>query len=120
VFLPALDLVNALNCLQINGIDSKSIESVGRYGDHVAFAQTGDDIVDPVSLWFIGMDAQNLRGQEGLPQFPVFIRPQRRKLTQPLAASKLIAISGAFAVNKQNRIALATLGFAHDACPHCT
>jgi hypothetical protein len=29
--------------------------------------QAGDDVIDPVRLGFIGMDAQNFRGQSGLP-----------------------------------------------------
>jgi hypothetical protein len=47
--------------MKIHRIDGQAIEGVGRQGNYVAFAQTGDDIVDPVWLWFIGMDAQDLR-----------------------------------------------------------
>ena len=64
MLLPRLDLVDPLHGVQVYRIDGKPVKSVGRQGDNVAFAQTGDDVVDPVGLGFIGMDAQNLRGQE--------------------------------------------------------
>ena len=70
VLLAGLDLVNLLDRVEIDRVDGQAVEGVGRQGNDIAFAQTGDDIVDPVRLGFIGMDAQHLRGQEGLPQFP--------------------------------------------------
>ena len=39
-------------------------------GDHVAFAKTRHDVIDAVWLRLVGMDAQDFRGQEVLPQFP--------------------------------------------------
>ena len=70
MFLAGFDPVDALNGMQIDRVNSKPIKGVRRQRDNVAFAQTRDDVADPVWLRFIGMDAQNFRGQEGLPRFP--------------------------------------------------
>jgi len=71
VLLAGFDLVDLFDSEEIDGVYRQAIKGVGRQGDHIALAQAGDNIVDPVRLGFIGMDAQDLRGQEGLPQFPV-------------------------------------------------
>jgi hypothetical protein len=47
--------------VEIHWIDSQAVKGVGWQGNYISLAQTGDDIVDPVRLWFIGMDAQDLR-----------------------------------------------------------
>jgi hypothetical protein len=70
VLLPGLDLVDTLDCAKVHGIDRKAIKGVRGKGYNVTFSQAGDDIVDPVWLGFIGMDAQDFRGQESLPRFP--------------------------------------------------
>ena len=57
MFLPALDAVNALDGVEIYRVYGKTVEGVGGHGDYVALAQTGDYVVNPVWLGFIGMDA---------------------------------------------------------------
>jgi len=78
VFVAGLDLVDLLDRMKIHRIDSQAVEGVGGQGNDIALAQTGDDIVDPVRLGFIGMDAQHLREQGGLPLYPCC--PKMRKL----------------------------------------
>ena len=107
MFLAGFDLVNALDGVEIYGVDGETVKGVGGHGDDVAFLQTGNDVIDPVCLGFIGMDAQDLRGQVGLPRIsgPFCIgsrhrsaglmqtlqtqTPQRRKLTQHQPGCKL-------------------------------
>src|SRR5581483_5607880 len=72
VLLPGLELINALNGAQVHRIDGKSVKSIGRQSDDISLTQAGDDVIYPVLLGFIGMDAQDFRGQEGPPQFPGF------------------------------------------------
>jgi hypothetical protein len=64
VLLPGLDLVNTLDRMQIHRIDREAVKGVCRQGYYVTFSQTGDNVIDPVWLGFIGMDAQDFRGQE--------------------------------------------------------
>jgi hypothetical protein len=64
VLLARFDLVNSLDSLEIDRIDGETVEGIRGESDNVAFAQTGNDVIDPVRLRFIGMDAQDLRGQE--------------------------------------------------------
>jgi len=56
--------------MQVHRVNCQPVESIGRQRNYVALSQAGDNIVNPVWLGFIGMDAQDLRGQEALPQFP--------------------------------------------------
>jgi hypothetical protein len=70
VFLAGLDLVDLLHGAQIHRVDGQTVKSIRRQGNNIAFVQTGDNVVYPVRLGFIGMDAQYLRRQEGLPRFP--------------------------------------------------
>jgi hypothetical protein len=63
VLLPGLDLVNLLDRVQIHRVDGQAIESIRWQRDNVTLAKTGDDVFDAFGLWFVGMDAQNLRGQ---------------------------------------------------------
>ena len=68
--LPGFDLVDLFNRMQIDRIHCQPIESVRGQRNNIALAQAGDNIVNPVWLGLIGMDAQDLRGQNVLPQFP--------------------------------------------------
>jgi len=70
LFLPAFQAVDTLDGVEIYRVDGQAVKGVGRHGNDVALAQARDDVVDPVWLWFVGMDAQDFRGQEGLPQYP--------------------------------------------------
>jgi hypothetical protein len=72
VLLPGFDLVDSFHRMQINGVNGQTVEGIGWQGHDVALAQARDDVIDPVWLGFVGMDAQDLRGQENLPQFPEF------------------------------------------------
>jgi len=63
VFLAGLDLVDLLYGAKVDGIDGEPVEGVGGEGNDFAFTQAGHDVVDPIRLRFIGMDAQNLRQQ---------------------------------------------------------
>ena len=69
VLLAALELVDVLDGVKIYGVDRQAVEGVGGQRDDIALAQARDDVVDPVWLGLVGMDAQNFRGQEGLPRF---------------------------------------------------
>ncbi len=69
VLLAGLDPVDLLDGGEIDRVHSQAVEGVGRQSDNIALAETGDDVVDPVRLGFVGMDAQNFRGQSGLPWF---------------------------------------------------
>ncbi len=86
VLLAGLDLVDLLHGVQVHRVHGQAVKGVGRQRDHTAFAQAGDDVIDPVWLGFIGMNAQNFRRQSGLPRFPnrkiERQRLQNRKLSQ--------------------------------------
>jgi hypothetical protein len=107
--------------VQIHRVHRKTVEGVGGHGDYVALAQAGDDVVDPVRLGFIGMDAQDLRGQEGLPQFPKCrYRKDGSYHSTSLGASWTGAL-GLFAVLQNSlKSAVAHKGFPTDASSHCT
>ena len=68
VLLPAFELVNLLHRAQVHRVHGQPIKRIGGQGNHVALAQAGNDVIDPVCLRLIGMDAQNLRGQETYPR----------------------------------------------------
>jgi hypothetical protein len=80
VLLPALKPIDTFDRVQVYGVDGQTVESVGGQGNDIAFAQTGDNVINPVWLGFIGMDAQNFRGQEGLPRFPQTLHNSRFSL----------------------------------------
>ena len=70
VLLPALEPIDTFDRVQVYGVHGQTVKSIGGHGNDIAFAQTGDNVVNPVWLGLVGMDAQNFRGQEGLPRFP--------------------------------------------------
>jgi hypothetical protein len=69
VFLAGFDSVDLLDSGEVHRVHSQAVEGVGRQCNYIAFAEAGDDVVDPVRLGFVGMDAQDFRGQSGLPWF---------------------------------------------------
>ena len=75
LLLAALEPVDALDGMQIYGVHGEAVESVGGQGDDVTLAQARDNVVDPVWLGLIGMDAQDFRGQEGLPRLHQPLQP---------------------------------------------
>jgi hypothetical protein len=42
---------------KVHWIYGQAVERVGGQSNHTAFAQAGDDVIDPVWLGFIGMNA---------------------------------------------------------------
>jgi hypothetical protein len=70
MLLPRLDPVDLLHGIKVHRVYRQTIESIGRQSDNIALAEAGDDVVDPVRLGFVGMDAQYFRGQSSLPWFP--------------------------------------------------
>ena len=57
------DLVDLLDCVQIYRIDREPIKCIGRHCHNIALTKAAYDVLDALLLWFIGMDAQNFRGQ---------------------------------------------------------
>ena len=77
MLLTAFNAVDVFDGVEVDGVYGKAIKSVGGHRDNIALAKTGDNVVNPVWLGLVGMDAQDFRGQEGLPQFPQAIRDCR-------------------------------------------
>lgn len=59
MFQPALELVDMLYGPQVYRVYRQSIKCVGRHGDNFASAQARHNILHPIRLRFIRMDAQN-------------------------------------------------------------
>ena len=57
VLLARFDLVDLLDGVQVDRVDGQTVERVSRQSDDTAFTQAGDDVIDPVRLGFVGMDA---------------------------------------------------------------
>jgi len=76
LLLAALDAVDIFDRVEIYWIDRETVEGVGGHGDDIALAQARNDVFDPVWLGLVGMDAQDFRGQEGLPRLRRAVQPR--------------------------------------------
>jgi hypothetical protein len=57
MFLAGFNLVNLLNRIQVHWIYGQAVKGIGRHRNDVTLPQAGDNVVDPVGLRFVGMDA---------------------------------------------------------------
>jgi len=57
MFLAGFNFVNLLNRVQIHRVYSQTVKRIGWHRDNIALPQAGDNVVDPVGLGFVGMDA---------------------------------------------------------------
>jgi len=57
MFLAGFDFINLFNRKKIHRVHCQSVKRIGGQRDNIALPQAGDDVVDPVGLRFVGMDA---------------------------------------------------------------
>jgi hypothetical protein len=57
VLLTSFDGVYLFDGVEVDGVHGKAVEGVGWHSDKLACPQTGDDVLDPVWLWFIRVNS---------------------------------------------------------------